>query len=119
MMICYDGDFPEMTRAYANLGCNMLFWMNNRGSRGHEEVKSLAETNSMIMASSCCCGKNELGDICRGGSNITDHDGSLLAEIWDKEEVIYAYVDPGTVPRARSKNPWYVGRRQELYCRYG
>jgi len=25
----------------------------------------------------------------------------------------------GTVPRARSKNPWYVGRRQELYCRYG
>ena len=25
----------------------------------------------------------------------------------------------GTVPRVRSKNPWYVGRRQELYCRYG
>jgi predicted amidohydrolase len=20
-MICYDGDFPEMTRAYANMGC--------------------------------------------------------------------------------------------------
>ena len=34
IMICYDGDFPEMTRAYANLGCAVLFWMNNRNSRG-------------------------------------------------------------------------------------
>ncbi|HUU28078.1 MAG TPA: carbon-nitrogen hydrolase family protein [archaeon] len=118
VMICYDGDFPEMTRSYTNLGCSMLFWMNNRGSRGPEEVRRLAEANSMIMATSCCCGKNEQGDICRGGSNITDHDGSLLAEIWDREGVIYADVDPGAALKARSRNPWYVGRRQDLYCRY-
>ena len=42
VMICYDGDFPEMTRAYANLDCRMLFWLNNRGSRGHAEVTRLA-----------------------------------------------------------------------------
>lgn len=41
LMICYDGDFPEMTRAYANLGCSVLFWLNNRGRRGHAEVKDL------------------------------------------------------------------------------
>lgn len=119
VMICYDGDFPEMTRAYADLDCRMLFWMNNRGSRGHEEVKRLAETNSMIMAASCSCGKNERGNVCRGGSNITDHDGSLLAEIWDREGVIYADVEPSAVPKARNSNPWYVGRRRDLYCRQG
>ncbi|MBN2289949.1 MAG: carbon-nitrogen hydrolase family protein [Candidatus Glassbacteria bacterium] len=118
VMICYDGDFPEMTRAYANLDCRMLFWLNNRGSRGHEEVTKLAENNSMIMAASCCCGNNELGYKCRGGSNITDCDGSLVCEIWDKEGVIYADVEPGKVPEARSNNPWYTGRRGELYCRY-
>ncbi len=40
--ICYDGDFPEMTCAYADLGSAVLFWMNNRGSRGHGEVKELS-----------------------------------------------------------------------------
>ena len=119
VMICYDGDFPEMTRSYANLDCSMLFWLNNRGERGHGEVTRLAETNSMIMAASCVCGKNELGYKCRGGSNITDHDGGLLTEIWDKEGVIYADVDPGAVPGARSNNPWYTGRRSDLYARYG
>lgn len=117
-MICYDGDFPEMTRAYANLDCRMLFWLNNRGERGHGEVTKLAGTNSMIMAVSCVCGKNELGYTCRGGSNITNHDGGLLAEIWDNEGVIYADVEPGAIPEARRQNPWYTGRRGDLYCRY-
>ena len=61
LMICYDGDFPEMTRAYANRGCSVLFWLNNRGNRGYREVKDLAARNSMIMATSCCCGLNEAG----------------------------------------------------------
>ena len=115
VMICYDGDFPEMTRAYANLGCVMLFWLNNRGSRGHQEVAPLVRANTMIMATSCCCGKNEAGNPCRGGGNITDKDGSLLAEIWDKEGIIYADVDPGAVLAARHQNPWFRGQRQDLY----
>lgn len=118
LMICYDGDFPEMTRCYANLGCGLLFWLNNRGSRGHEEVKALAENNSMIMAASCCCGKNERGGTCRGGSNVTNHDGSLITEIWDNAGVIYADVDPAAALEARKANPWYTGRRPDLYCRY-
>ncbi|MCE5270469.1 hypothetical protein LLH00_04220 [bacterium] len=118
VMICYDGDFPEMTRAYANQDCSLLFWLNNRGERGHGEVTRLAEINSMIMAASCVCGKNENGYYCRGGSNITNHDGSLLTEIWDKEGIIYADVEPAAVPEARRNNPWYTGRRGDLYCRY-
>lgn len=115
IMICYDGDFPEMTRAYANLGCSVLFWLNNRGSRGHEEVKDLAARNSMIIAASCCCGLNELGEVCRGGSNITAADGTLLAEIWDQEGVIVADVEPTAALALRAENPWYRGQRPELY----
>ncbi len=115
VMICYDGDFPEMTRAYANRDCVILFWLNNRGSRGHREVHPLVRANTMIMATSCCCGKNEAGNQCHGGSNITDKNGSLLAEIWDKEGIIYADVDPSTVLDARNQNPWYRGQRQDLY----
>ncbi|NKB65850.1 MAG: hypothetical protein GKR89_02200 [Candidatus Latescibacteria bacterium] len=115
VMICYDGDFPEMTRAYAKLDCRVLFWMNNRGSRGHAEVEPLAAANSMIMAVSCCTGKNELGHPCPGGSNITDCDGTLLQEIWDREGVIWADIEPDKVPAARQSNPWYRGMRGDLY----
>lgn len=115
LMICYDGDFPEMTRSYALVGCRMVFWMNNRGSRGHAEVERLASANSMIMATSCCCGKDESASVCRGGSNITDMDGSALAEIWDQEGIIYADVNPDLVDEARRANPWFTGRRGDLY----
>ncbi|MFN2128700.1 MAG: carbon-nitrogen hydrolase family protein, partial [Anaerolineales bacterium] len=115
VMICYDGDFPEMTRSYANLGCSMLFWLNNRGSRGHNEVKDLAYRNSMIIPTACCCGLNERGYLCRGGSNITGAKGELIEEIWDEEGIIYADVSPGDVAEIRKKNPWYTGLRPDVY----
>jgi predicted amidohydrolase len=114
-MICYDGDFPEMTRSYADLGCSLLFWLNNRNSRGHEEVKDLAYRNSMIIAASCCCGLDETGQACRGGSNITDATGKLLSELWDREGLIIADVFPDNVSGLHDHNPWYRGRRPELY----
>ncbi|MEE9463169.1 MAG: carbon-nitrogen hydrolase family protein [Bacteroidales bacterium] len=115
IMICYDGDFPEMTRSYANLGCTMLFWMNNRGSRGHAEVKDLAYRNSMIIPAACCCGLNEVGDKCEGGSNITGAKGELITEIWDKEGLIIGDVNPGEVSQIRENNPWFTGSRPDLY----
>ena len=115
IMICYDGDLPEMTRSYANLGCSVIFWMNNRGSRGYQEVKDLAYRNSMIIAASCCCGKNEMGNPCRGGSNVTGPKGELISELWDKEGVILADVYPDKVEQLRKENPWFTGLRPELY----
>jgi predicted amidohydrolase len=118
VMICYDGDFPEVARCYANMGCSVLFWLNNRADRGYREVRGLARSNSMIMPTACCCGMDETSHICRGGSNITNFDGGLLSEIWDKEGVIYADVNPEDALKARLDNPMYRGRRPELYARY-
>jgi predicted amidohydrolase len=118
VMLCYDGDFPEMTRCYANQGCGVLFWLNNRSQRGNDEVRDHARTNSMIMPTSCCTGKDELSQNCAGGSNITDHNGDALSEIWNREGIIYADVDPEAALRARETNPWYKGRRPDLYSRY-
>jgi len=115
VMICYDGDFPEMARSYANLGCDLLFWMNNRESRGYAEVKHLALNNSLIMAVSCCCGPDEVGRECPGGSNIVNYDGALLVEVWNREGIIYADVEPERVAAHRRANPWFTGQRGDLY----
>jgi predicted amidohydrolase len=116
IMICYDGDFPEMARSYAKMGCSVLLWMNNRTSRGYlDRVKSQAGDNSLYFAVSCCCGTDELGQHCGGGSNITDYQGRLLAEIWDVEGIICADIEPGLAIEHRQENPWFRGLRPELY----
>jgi predicted amidohydrolase len=92
-----------------------LFWLNNRYSRGKEEVAPLVRANSIILAASCCCGRNDTTNSYRGGSNVTNFDGSVLAEIWDKEGVIFADVAPAKVLSAREQNPWFHGQRPELY----
>jgi len=115
VMICYDGDFPEMARSYANLGCAVLFWMNNRSSRGPEETRELATRNSLIIPTACCCGLDETGQMCRGGSHIMDADGEVRAEIWDREGLILADVDPHRALTLRADNPWYRGQRPDLY----
>lgn len=117
LLICFDGDFPEMMRAYASLGCDVVFWLNNRYSRGHSEVKRLAVTNSMIVATSCCTGKSETGEYYPGGSNITGPRGELLAEIWGREGVITADVWPAQVPQLRASNVLFTSQRPELYVR--
>lgn len=115
VMICYDGDFPEMTRSYADLDCTVLFWLNNRLSRGPQESCHLAIANSMVLAVSCCCGPDENGDHACGGSHIIGHDGTVLAERWDVPGLVVAEVDPAGVAAARAANPFYTGRRPELY----
>ncbi len=115
IMICYDGDFPEVTRSYANLDCSVLFWMNHRGQRGHDEVKDLAYRNSIIIPSACCSGLDEVGAHCRGGSNITGPKGELIDEIWDKEGMIISDVYPDQVSDIRNNNPWFKGQRPDVY----
>jgi predicted amidohydrolase len=117
LLVCFDGDFPEMMRAYANLGCQIVFWLNNRYSRGHAEVKRLAVINSMIVATSCCTGKGETGEFYPGGSNITGPRGELLAEIWGKEGVITADVWPSQVLQLRAKNVFFTSQQPALYAR--
>lgn len=41
----------------------------------------------------------------------------LLAELWDEEGVIAAEVDSARALALRAGNPWYRGRRPELYYR--
>ena len=80
---------------------------------------SMIERRPGIWQLRAYCGKNERGYKCRGGSNITNHDGSLLAEIWDDEGVIYADVDPADriphrfihVRRALHVDPAHACRR--------
>jgi len=115
LMICFDGDYLEMHRSYANLGCAMLFWMNNRTERSYKSSKDAPNRNSIITAVSCCCGIDEKGTHCPGSSHISNEKGKLLAEIRNSEGIIYAEVDPDKALSLRKENPWFKNQRPELY----
>ena len=116
LLICYDGDFPEMFGAYAKRGCAGVFWMNNRENRGHlDRCMRGALDNSLIVATSCCCGFDERGRFSSGLSNIVDCDGTLLGELDGREGIVFADVIPKRAEILRACNPWYAGMRPELY----
>ncbi len=46
---------------------------------------------------------------------ITGADGALLAEIWSREGIITADVDPADALVRRAGNPWFNAQRPELY----
>jgi len=104
-----------VARSYAAMDCQLILWLNNRTSRGHtDKVLDQTRMSSIAMAVSCCHG-NFVPGRSSGGSNITDHKGNLLAEIWDKEGVIYADLDTGNILADRQNNLIFQGRRPELY----
>lgn len=116
ILICYDGDFPEMFRQYARMGCNAVLWMNNRESRGYDDgPRAAARANSLAVAVTCCCGKDEKGQDCPGLSHITSADGTLLTPMLTGEGMVLADVDLACVPDLRAANPWFTGARFDLY----
>ncbi len=116
LLICYDGDFFESVEYYRKKDCQLVLWMNNRESRGPEDlVRDHAVRNSMIMAVSCCCGTDELGISCPGGSCIVNQHGMVLGEIWNREGILFAEIDPSGIEIERKKNPWINDRRGDLY----
>lgn len=116
LLICYDGDFPEMFRAYAKLGCDGVLWMNNRCSRGPDDgPMAAARANSLVIAATCCCGVDEIGQECPGLSHILGADGSLRTPPLTGEGMVMADVDISLPARLRKENPLYTGARFDLY----
>jgi predicted amidohydrolase len=75
-------------------------------------------TYSMIMPTSCVCVEKQGEHHRAGASNITNFDGTLLADIRNKQGVIYADVKPRETLLDRQRNPLYVERKPEFYARY-
>ena len=116
IIICYDGDFHECADVYRRAGCSVVLWMNNRPDCGNGHyVWDHALHNSMYFAVSCCCGPDEKGEHCPGGSNITGYDGKPIVEIWDKPGIIYAEIDPDEALAHRPNNHYVFNRRDDLY----
>jgi predicted amidohydrolase len=129
LLVCYDMEFPEMPRALASAGADLIAVPTNWPVGAHPERDRVAEviaaqaaarTNGVFIA---CCDRagTERGQDWNEASVIVDQFGWVAAETdgHGGPASVTADVFPG-LARDKSTSPhndWLADRRPELYAR--
>ncbi|MDO9408366.1 nitrilase-related carbon-nitrogen hydrolase [Patulibacter sp.] len=124
VVVCYDMEFPEMTRGLALAGCELLAVPTNwplvprpDGERAPEVVVGMGTARVNRMAIACCDRAGvERGQEWNSGTSIIDADGWVVAERADAG-LLLADVDlePTRSKRLTEHADLHGDRRPELY----
>jgi predicted amidohydrolase len=117
--VCYDLRFPEPFRlaaAETDLFAVVANWPEERREHWRLLLRARAVENQAYVA-----GVNRVGDGGRlhyaGDSALISPSGETLIEGDDRESVLFAEVDAGTVRQVRSRFPFLDDRRPGAYRR--
>ncbi len=119
ILICYDVEFPEAVRSLALAGAELIA-VPTALIRPFEFVARVlvparAIENQVFVAYAGLCGdEGDLG-YC-GLSCIVGPDGQDLARAGTDPALLFADVDPSTIPECRKTNPYLSDRRPALYA---
>lgn len=110
LTICYDLRFPELFRALAAKGADLLFVpaaFTLMTGRDHWEVllRARAIENQAYIIAPAQYGRHSPGRRSYGRSLIIDPWGVILAQAPDAEGLIYADLDPSRLSRLRQEMP--------------
>jgi predicted amidohydrolase len=116
LSICYDVRFPELYRALADRGADLLFIpaaFTLATGRDHWEVlvRARAIENQAYVVAPAQWGEHSKGRRSFGRSLIVDPWGTVLAQAPDREGIIYAELDHERVVRLRQEMPCLKHRR--------
>ena len=120
LLICYDVEFPEMVRAAAVAGAELIVVPTAQAKCDAGRVISevlvpaRAMENHVFVAYADLCGE-ERGLVYQGGSVIVAPDGEVLARAGGAEALLTVTLDPG-VYRRRALDPYLTDRRPDLYA---
>lgn len=118
LLICYDIRFPELTRAMALEGLELLFmvsqWPDARIPHLRVLTQARAIENQMYLA--CCNGCGQAGETRYGGSSsIVDPWGQVLCQAGERQQVITADCDFSVTDQIRASMRIFADRRPDLY----
>lgn len=118
VVICYDVEFPELVRAHALTGTELLV-VPTALMRPYELVADALvptrafESQLFVAYANRCDIESEL-DYC-GRSSVVAPTGAVLAKAGDGPELILATVDSAALRASRAENTHLTDRRPELY----
>ena len=116
MMICYDLRFPEMSRALAVAGSEVLVapsaWVKGKMKEEHW----LAINKTRAIENGCfVIAPDQVGNIYCGRSIVVDPFGNLLLDLKHKQTIGFAEIDLETVKQTRKILPLLKNRRPDVY----
>ena len=118
LAICYDLRFPQLFRAMAVNGANIVFmpaeWPESRGAAWRLLVQARAVESQMYICAVNCTGKFR-DDIFYGHSMLVSPTGDIVAEGSSEESIIYGAMDTVVVEKARTALSVLKDGREELY----
>ena len=118
LSICYDLRFPELFRAYALAGAQLVFlpaeWPHPRLAHWRTLLRARAIENQMYIVACNRTGKDEQYHFF-GHSTIIDPWGEIVIEAGEGEMLLTATVDMDMVTAVRNRIPIFADRRPETY----
>ncbi|MXY37539.1 MAG: carbon-nitrogen hydrolase family protein [Cenarchaeum sp. SB0665_bin_23] len=116
MLICYDLRFPEVSRALADAGSQILVvpsaWVRGYRKKDHWITMNRAraiENGCYIIAPA------HAQNLYCGHSVAIDPFGDIMLELGDDEDVAYVNIDTSIVDSTREKLPLLKNRRLDIY----
>jgi predicted amidohydrolase len=119
LMICYDLRFPEMSRALALKGAEVLLissaWLTPRVAHWDMLLRARAIENQVYVAGCNRTGTDGGTGFC-GSSAIVDPYGiTVAAAATDREELLVGEITRETIQWVRGRMPVFNDRRADLY----
>lgn len=116
LSICYDLRFPELYRALADLGAEVLvvpaaFTAVTGEAHWEVLVRARAIENQAWVLAAAQWGEHPGGRRCHGHSSIVDPWGSIVAQIERGAEVVVAELDRSRLSEVRARLPALRHRR--------
>ncbi|MGH7911858.1 MAG: carbon-nitrogen hydrolase family protein [Candidatus Dormibacteraceae bacterium] len=117
--ICYDLRFPELFRALAERGAEVILlptaWVHGRLKELHLATLARARAieNTVYFAAA-----DQVGGLFSGNSELIDPMGVTVASIGETEGVIVGAVDTDRVAEVRAKLPTLQHLRHDIYDRW-
>ncbi len=120
ILICYDIRFPEMSRACALKGVEILivpaaFNTITGPAHWHVLMRARAIENQVFLLAASQARVESSAYVAYGHSLIVDPWGTILAEAGENEEIIYADLQSQVLTDTRKQMPLLSQRRPDLY----
>ncbi len=118
--ICFDLRFPELFRAMARRGAQIIFLpaqFNQKTGPAHWELslRARAVDNELFVVGASAAKDAGFSYESWGHSMAVDPFGEVLASCGDEETILYADLDLDRIARVRRQLPTFLHLREELY----
>lgn len=120
LAICFDVRFPELFRAMAKRGAQIIFLpaqfnMTTGPAHWDLQLRCRAVDNELFFVAAAAARYVGFDYECWGHSMIIDPYGTVLAGADETEQIIYADIDLDRIDQVRGQLPTFLHLREELY----